>query len=282
MQGCMAHSRWPTDLRYGRSMTAVPRPGTRAVPAHRTWVPRQHGAWAMLLLPVLLGVAASTPGPWQLAVAGLALAAYLASATLQTWSRSRRPPAYRAPILVYSGIAAVLGALLLVAFPPLALCALVVVPAGVLVFRGAQPGTRRDLANSLAQVVQALVLVPATAYVSGAFEPTRVLAYTLVAAGYQLGTVLVVRSVLRERGNNAFRALTAGFHGLLVIAATAALPLPYAVVAAGLAARAIALPIVQARLARGPRPLRPVHVGIVEMVASLAVVIVSFAVPIPR
>jgi len=259
----------------------VPRSGTRAAPAHRTWIPRQHGAWAMLLLPVLIGVAASTAAAWQLAVAGLALAAYLASATLQTWSRSRRPPAYRAPIIVYAGITAVLSALLLVAFPPLALCGLVVVPAGVLVFRGAQPGTRRDLANSLLQVVQALVLVPATAFVSGTFEPSRVLAYTLVAAGYQLGTVLVVRSVLRERGNDAFRALSGGFHVALVIAATVALPLPYVVVAAGLAVRAIALPVLQARLARGPRPLRPVHVGIVEMFASIAVVSVCFAVPIP-
>jgi hypothetical protein len=262
-------------------MTAVPRPAARATaPAHRTWIPRQHGAWAMLLLPVLLGVAASVPSAWQVAVGGAALAAYLASATFQTWSRSRRPPAYRAPIIVYSSIAAVLGALLLVAFPPLALCALVLVPTGLLVFRGAQPGTRRDLVNSLAQVAQSLVLVPATAYVSGAFDVPVVVAYTLVAAGYQLGVVLVVRSVLRERGNTGFHLLSVGFHAALVVAAVAWLPAAYVVVALGLLARAIALPIIQARLAGGPKPLRPVHVGMVEIVASLAVVIASFVAPI--
>jgi hypothetical protein len=234
----------------------------------------------MLLLPVLLGVAASVPAAWQLAVGGAALAGYLASATIQAWSRSRRPPAYRAPIIVYAGIAAVLGALLLVAYPPLALCAIVLVPAGVLVFRGAQPGTRRDLVNSLAQVAQSLVLVPATAYVSGAFVVADVLAYTLVAAGYQVGVVLVVRSVLRERGNSGFHRLSVAFHAGLVVAAAVFLPAAYTVVAAGLLARAIALPLAQARLARGPRPLRPVHVGIVEIVASLAVVVASFAAPI--
>lgn len=233
----------------------------------------------MLLLPVLLGVAASTPSPWQLVVAVEALAAYLASATYQTWSRSRRPPAYRAPLVVYGSVAVVVGAALLVAFPALLLAGVVVVPLGIVVIRGAQPGTRRDLANSLAQLAQALALVPVTAYVSGDFDPRTVLAYTLVAAGYQVGTVLVVRSVLRERGNDAFAALSAGFHVVLVVLAAIALPPPYAVIAVGLAVRAVALPIVQRRLAGGPHPLRPIHVGIVEMVASLAVVIVSFTVP---
>ena len=261
-------------------MTASSRPETRPITGHRLWFPRQHGAWAMLLLPVLLGVAASVPDPWQLVVAVTALAAYLASVTAQTWSRSRRPPAYRLPLAAYSAVAAVLGIVLLVAFPPLILAAIVVVPTGLLVFRGAKPGTRRDLANSLAQVAQALVLVPVTAWVSGAWDPERVIAYTCVAAGYQLGSVLVVRSVLRERGNRGFAALSVGFHLVLVVLAALFLPLPYALVAFGLAARAAVLPVAQRRLSRGPTPLRPIHVGIVEIVASVSVVVVSFAAPI--
>ncbi len=257
-------------------MTAVPRPAVRPLAGHRLWIPRQHGAWAMLLLPVLLGVAASSPGPWQLAVAGVALAAYLASTTAQTWSRNRRPPAYRLPIAVYGSVAAVLAGLLLVRFPEIALAGLVVVPTAIVVFRGAQPGTRRDFANSLLQVVQSLALVPVTAWVSGDWDLARVIAYTGVAAGYQLGVVLVVRSVLRERGNKAFARLSAGFHLALVVAAAVLLPLPYSLLAAGLLARAVSLPIAQARMAGGPRPLRPVHVGIVEIVATLAVVLTGF------
>jgi hypothetical protein len=40
------------------------------------------------------------------------------------------------------------------------------------------------------------------------------------------------------------------------------------------------LPVAQRRLAPGPRPLRPIHVGITEIVASTAVAIVALAVPI--
>jgi hypothetical protein len=261
-------------------MTDHERPGVRPARIQRVWVPRQHGAWAMLAVPFLLGVAASRPSAWQIVLAGAALAAYLGSTAVQAWSRARRPPAYRAPILVYGAVAAILGLVLVVAFPALLLSLLIVVPAGLIVFGGARPGTRRDLANSLAQVAQALVLVPAAAYVSGAFEPDLVLVYGLVAAGYLVGTVLVVRSVLRERGNDRFAAVSLAFHVGLVAGAIALYPWPYWLLAIGLAARAAALPVAQRRLAGGPRPLRPIHVGIVEIVASTAVVLVSFAAPL--
>ena len=233
----------------------------------------------MLLLPVLLGVAAGRPDAWHLALAGAALTGYLASSTLQAWSRARRPPAYRAPLAVYGTAFAMLGLLLTIAFPALLVTLVVVIPTSLIVFRGARPGSRRDLANSLTQVAQALVLVPAAAWVSGEFEPVRVLASTLVAAGYLVGTVLMVRSVLRERGNEAFAALAAGFHVVLVVVAAIALPIAYPVLGLGLTGRAIALPVLQRRLAAGPRPLRPIHVGIVEIVSSVAVVVVAFAVP---
>jgi hypothetical protein len=260
-------------------MTPVGGPGWRRNPAGRVWIPRQHGAWAMLLLPLLLGTAASRPSGWQLVLGVAALTAYLASAAAQAWFRGRRPPEYRTPILAYGAAFAVSGLVLVVAFPALLLSLAVVLPAGTIVLGGARPGTRRDLANSLAQVAQALVLVPASAYVSGVFVLETVVALTIVAAAYLLGSVLVVRSVLRERGNPVFASFSIAFHLAALGGAAAALPIAYAFVAAGLTVRALALPLVQRRLAAGPRPLRPVQVGIVEMAASLAVVIVAFVAP---
>jgi len=233
----------------------------------------------MLLVPLLVGVAASRPDRWHLVLAGAALAAYLASASVQAWTRARRPRTYLAPIVAYGGLFAILGLTLVVAFPALLLTLVVAGPAALVVLGGARPGTRRDLANSLAQVAQALVLVTAAACVSGGFEVEPVVAATAVAAGYLVGTVLVVRSVLRERGNEAFAALSVGFHVVLVGLALALLPPAYAVVAAALALRALALPILQRRLAAGPRPLRPIHVGLIEIAASVAIVAVAFLAP---
>ncbi len=258
-------------------MSAITRPVPSTANARHRWLPREHGGWAMLALPLLLGVAASRLDPWQAVLAVAAVSGYLASSTVQAWSRARRPRAYWLPIAVWSGVLGALGLLLVVVFPVLLLGAAVVVPSAALVLSGARPGARRDLVNSLGQVAQALVLVPAAAVVSSAFDPERVAVATLVAGGYLVGSVLVVRSVLRERGNVAFAALSVGFHGALVVLAAATLPAGYAAVAGGLLLRAIALPVLQRRWSGGPHPLRPIHAGIVEIVSSLAVVAVSFA-----
>ena len=262
---------------------ASPRPGTasaagRAV-TRSLWFPHQHGAWAMLAVPLLLGIAASRPEPWQLVLAAAAVAGYLASATWQAWMRARRRPSYVFSLRVYGTTFAVLAAALVATHPPITLAGLVVVPVAAIAFLGARPGARRDLGDSLAQVVEALVLTPVAAYLSGSFEPPTVAIYTAIAATYLVGTVVVVRSVIRERGNTAFAAGSIGYHAALVAAAAIWLPGQYAVVAAGLTARAVALPVVQRRRAGTSHPLRPVQVGAVEAVAALVVVLVAFVVP---
>jgi hypothetical protein len=255
-------------------------PASPASAARTLWLPRQHGAWAMLAVPFLVGVAASAPSAWQLVLAVAAVAGYLAAATAQAWLRSRRRPSLVPSLIAYGIIFAASAGVLLVAFPALALSTLVMLPAGALVVGGARAGTPRDLANSLGQAAIVLVLVPAAALVSGAWQTSAVLDASLIVGGYLVGTVLVVRSVIRERGNRDFVVFSVGFHVALAAVAAALLPWPYAVYAIGLAVRAFALPLVERRRAGTRRPLRPVHVGIVEMVASTTLVVLAFAVPV--
>jgi hypothetical protein len=234
----------------------------------------------MLAVPLLLGIAATAPSTWHLLLAVAALAGYLAAATAQAWLRARRRPSFIPSLAVYGGLFTASGLVLLAAFPALALSAIVVVPAGALVLGGARPGTPRDLVNSLAQSAIALVLVPAAAWVSGAWEADVVLRATFVTTGYLVGTVLVVRSVIRERGSRSFAALSVGFHAAFAAVAIVALPWPYAAAALALTARAVALPLVERRRAGTSRPLRPIQVGIVEIVASTGLVVLAFAVPL--
>jgi len=243
-------------------------------------MPGQHGAWGMLAVPFLLGVAASRPSPWQLLLAVTAVSGYLASATAQTWLRSRRRDVSLTPTITYGSLFVASGLVLLAAYPQLLLTLVVLVPAGALTLGGARPGARRDLANSLAQAAQALVLVPAAAVVSGDVDVDTVALTTIVCAAYLVGTVLVVRSVLRERDNPGFAAVSIGYHLVLVILAVVALPAAWAVVAALLAARAVALPAVQRRRAGTDHPLRPLQVGLVEIAASVLVVVAAFAAPL--
>lgn len=236
------------------------------------WVPRQHGAWAMLAIPFVLGVVASRPGPWQGVLAVAAVSAYLASSALLDWTRARRR-AYLEPAAVFGGCFAVAGVALLAVAPGLALLAAVAAAAAVVALGASLAGHPRSLVASLAQVAQALVLVPAAALVAGAFDPPTVARAVLVAGGYLVSSVLVVRSMIRARGDRGFRALSAGYHAVAVVVAALFLPAAYAVLALALAARAVGLPLLQDRLADGPHRLRPVHLGMVEIGASLALVL---------
>ncbi len=251
------------------------RPATAATRTKRSWMPHQHGAWAMLAVPLLLGVAASRPSGWHLLLAAAAVAGYLASATGQAWLRSRRRETLTLPLAVYLVAFTVLGLVLVAARPALLAGLLVLVPTTALITAGARPGTRRDLANSLAQAAQALVLVPGAALVSEAFEPGRVAVATAVAAAYLLGTVLVVRSMLRERDSVAAARRSAGYNAVLVLPAALLGP-AWVALAAGLAVRATALPVIGRRRTATGRPLKPIHVGLVELVAAVAVVVVAF------
>lgn len=234
----------------------------------------------MLALPLLFGVASTAPSAWHVVLAIAAVAGYLLSAAAQAWLRARRRATFLPSLAVYGGAFAVCGLGLVVAYPALALAAVVVVPVGALVVGGARPGTPRDLANSVGQTVIALVLVPAAGLVSGSWEAEAVARATLVAGGYLLGTVLVVRSVIRQRGNRVFAAASTGFHAAGTVIAAATLPWPWAAAFGGLTLRAAALALVERRRAGTARPLRPVHVGIVEIVASTVLVVLAFAVPL--
>ncbi len=256
-------------------LAAAPRDRPRGL-----WIPRQHGAWAMLALPIVVGVANSRFDVAQVVLAGAALGAYLFSATAQAWLRSRRGATFVRSLAVYGIATLAAGIPLLVVEPRLLLAGLVVVPASALTLAGARPGSPRALATSLGQVAQASVLTPAAMLLAGEERLVPLAAAALVVAAEMAGSVLVVRSCIRERDNPRFAAASVGFHLALSALAAVALPAAYAWLGLLLSIRAAALPVVRGRRAASGRPIRPVHVGIVEAVASLGLVLVSFAVPL--
>jgi hypothetical protein len=229
----------------------------------------------MLALPILVGIAASRFVPGQLLLAGAAVAAYLASATLQAWLRARRRPSYILSIAAYGAATALLGIPLLILEPRLIVVAIVVVPAGVVTLAAARPGTPRELVLSLAHVAQASVLAPAAMLLAGDTST-----WVLGAAAEMAGSVLAVRSVIRERDNVGFAIRSIGYHAVITLAAAATLPLAYAALGAFLTTRAAALPLARRRLASRGRGLRPIQVGLVEAIASIALVAVVLAVPL--
>ncbi len=231
----------------------------------------------MLAVPFVLGIAASRPSPWQAVLAVTAVSGYLASSAALDWTRARRS-AYLAPAVVFSALFLASGGVLLLAFPALAAAAAVVAVAGALALGVTVAGHPRSLVASLAQAAEAIVLVPAAAVVTGSVAWPTVARATLVAGLYLVSSILVVRSMIRERGNRGFVVVSIGYHAGAAALEAWLLPWAYAVLALGLLLRAAALPVLQARLAGGVRRLRPVHLGLVEIVASAAILVVAFVV----
>lgn len=263
---------------------SAPRGGSRGASpsAHRMrtlqrhgWMSDQHGAWAMMALPPLLGWALSGRFSWLvlLLLVAWAMAFQLFSATC-LWVKT---PAKRRgrilPALATYGVATAIPGIALLAsrpqllwwgcaFAPLASCAL------FLVWRGRE----RSLATRAASILAGNVMGPvAFSLASADGSPVAVSAHAWAAcaifASYYVGTVPLVRSMIRGRRDPRWSLGATAYHAACT-AATAiawwfAVVSPWCVAAwVALTARAWAMPALsRAR----KRPLSPRLIGFTEM-----------------
>jgi len=156
----------------------------------------------------------------------------------------------------------------------------VLAPAAAVTLVATKFGRARGLAAGLGQVVQVLVLVPAATSLAGPLDPQAITKPTFLAAAHLIGTLLAVRSVIRERGNAGFAAVPLGFHVAATAVGAILLPPPFVALLGLLVIRAALLPVVQRRRRNTARPLRPVSVGLVETVLAACVVGLAFVSPI--
>jgi uncharacterized membrane protein YgcG len=279
------------DGAYGRSipspvvpMPAVaeamePAPAPRATRPWRPSIPPQHGAWAFLVVPVLVGfaVAGASPAGWLLLAAWVCaypVGYYLGRALTArvrrgSWSRLARRERSRA--IPWAVLTVVLGLPLAVSRPwLLAVAGLLAVlwAAGLAI--AARRG-ERSLANDLMLVAQATVALPLTvAVVAGPSALTGELARptlqaTVIIAAYLAGSVLHVKSLLREAGNVRFHRVNVAWHGILALGTGLVTPW-WLVGFLPALARSILL-----------RPgLRPGVIGGVEAMVAVLVVVAAF------
>ncbi|WP_030176512.1 YwiC-like family protein [Spirillospora albida] len=185
----------------------------------RRWVPPQHGAWAMLLVPYLAGlliVGFSWPAlPLLVAwIAGYLLSYYALLAV-----KVRRFGRFRPQILAYGTAVPAAGTTVLAARPEVLLFAPVF--GAVLLVNGAFAARHDDraLLNGLVSAAAATAVLPVVAVVAGE-SPRRTGEAVLVTFLYFAGTVLFVKTCIRERDNTALFAVSAGFHAAALAVVT--------------------------------------------------------------
>jgi len=233
----------------------------------------------MLTLPVVAGVWLAGPAPVHLLLAAFWLVGYLAFYALGRWLRSRRRRRELTPLLVYGPLATALGVATLAAAPHLVRWVPVFAPllaaSTVLMLRRSD----RSLANDAVTVVAAGLLTPVAYDAAGGTAWAATWVVTGVLTAYFLGTVPYVKTMIRERGRRAYVRGSVAYHlagtaGALSLVRNGWQSAWLVVVWVLLTARAAALPAVNARR---DRPLRPVVVGVGEIVASTVVLVTVLA-----
>ncbi len=254
-------------------MTATaPAPAGRR-PARRAplvAVPKQHGAWAFLAIPLLLGLGLAG---WSWVGAGFAVAwvlAYPASFYLGRalairwrrgqWSRlARRELRYAVP---WSVGTAVLAVLLVVARPWLLVVGAVLAVLWLASVWLTRTGHERGITNDLLLVGQAALAVPLLWGITlDAWPPVEAWTAALVCAAFFTSSVVHVKSLIRESDDPRWRIGSRVFH---VAALSLGLISPWLLLPFGVAAvRAFTI-----------RPgTRPGVIGGVEALVSVLVVV---------
>ena len=260
--------------------TAPARPEPRRRRSLRLWIPNQHGAWAMLVLPLGVGAIRGELSWAHLWLLVAWLTAYLAYFATTVWLRSGRKDRYVRPVQVYGGALAVVGGGLLIAEPQLLRWGVVFAPllAASLFFSARR--AERAVANDVLPIV-ATSLMAVIAYGLGAPDDGTWLpgagyvpgwALAAASAAYLVGTAFYVKTMIRERGNHAMYVASVAYH--LAVAAAFAWWLPF--VGAFLALMAVRAVLVPRHWPRA----RPAAIGVAEIVCSVALAAILLTLPL--
>lgn len=257
--------------------------------AARGWLPNQHGAWAMLAVPFIVGVVlASRAGKpleaWLVPLAIAELSAYLAFNVLGLWLHAApaRREAFRTSMIAYGALTG-LGAALVIVLGGASLLWWLPVAAPLMAWAVWQASRKHDRSVTSGLVTVALAVGMGLAIgfpdprelMAGSSGSWAGLATFGALFGYFGGTVWHVKSLIREWGNPRARRQSIGWHvaftALTTVATVAGLlNLGWPVFFAVCTLRSWWLP----RLDHRPKPLR---IGILEIAMSVAVLIVALA-----
>lgn len=206
-------------------------------------MPNQHGAWAMLLLPFLLGLSIAGAAPVHIPLFLCWTLLYLLSFPVLQWIKTGRADRYRKPALLYGALAIPLAASLAAAEPNLLgygglLLAAFAVPAYF-----AKRKNERALPNDIVAILLFCSFIYPVVYVGAGAEAdwTRTTRLFILLGLYFVGTALYVKTVIRKKNNPRYYRASVAYHALLVPYA-AWFGLPLVLPFAALLLRAIVLP----------------------------------------
>lgn len=226
-------------------------------------IPKQHGAWAMLIVPYWLEAAAFGISWMHVVIFLTWIAMYLSVYTgINLWKFKSHPrrKQFTASFLLYSIVCAALAIWTVIRYPSILLVGLAMAPLFLITIYYVKSKNERSLVNDLASVcIFGIGGLAATIVGQGQIDrPSLFIA--LISVLFFMGAALHVKMMIRERQNAFFHYYSWLYHALAIVAFMIA---GYPVV--GLAF----LPGLIRTIALYRKQLKILQIGIIEIINAL-------------
>lgn len=184
----------------------------------RGYIPNQHGAWAMLILPFLFGMFLASP-VWQHALLFLDwLLAYLFTYSFLQWLRTKKKMIYGKPMIVYGILIILFGFLLFLFTPSVVRWVPFFIPLFFVNCYYAKRNQERAFVNDVAAVVSFSLMVFVAYQLGGGSDWMLAAELFGLSVLYFTGTIFYVKTIIREKHNVKFYRFSVGYHLALLIA----------------------------------------------------------------
>jgi len=236
----------------------------------KLFMPKQHGAWAMLIIPFWLGAAASEI-IWQHVPFFIGwLLLYLATYPLLLIFKKKKIPFYRKWALIYMVPAIVFLLIPLFTTPTIAYFGFSMIPFFILNAYFSAKNKDRALMNDISAIVVFSIAGLASSYLPGGTINEEAILVFAASILFFTGSTFYVKTMIREKKNTHFKWISWTYHLLVPILWLGA---GEAIVAAA------AVPSLVRAVAFYGKPLSVMKVGIYEIVnAALFFIIMLFAI----
>lgn len=250
------------------------------------WVTDQHGSWPMGFVPLAVGLVVASqdnrlePAHVLLVVAWTA--GFFFFAVVEKYLKFRLKKRYRPATITYAVLVTVFSVILAIVKPHLLWWAIPFVPLVLVSFERAWAKRERELISRVVAILTA-VLILAVADNLGTGHPffesgavsNKAWLFTALVGAYFIGTVPLVKTLIRERGKQNWIIASVSYHAIVTVfmaclAAQSFTTWPHVIVWALATARAWFMPVYANKTGK---PWKPAQVGGLEVVFTLLIVV---------
>ena len=188
-------------------------------------IPKQHGAWAMLVIPFLLSVLLGKPTIYHIPLFLAWFFIYLATYPFLMYIRQRRRKEFLHAAIVYSITAFVFGMISLLYEWRILLFAVLMIPLFIVNMYYARQKNERALLNDICAIIVFCIGGLISYYFSMKQIDKTAVFLALISFFYFLGSTFYVKTMIREKNNPKYRLISWGYHIVLTVIVFAIDPL---------------------------------------------------------